>query len=70
MPDNTRFILRQIELCIELARSCNDREIGERLLMLAKAFAERAIETGAASCKLPDIPDWSSIVSERSGLKA
>jgi hypothetical protein len=41
------FIFEQTAKCVHLAEGCDDGEIAARLLDLAQAFADRALQQGA-----------------------
>jgi len=47
------FIIRQIEVCLSIAKQCHDPEIEGLLLKLARALAARALELGADPKTIP-----------------
>jgi hypothetical protein len=53
--EDIQFIVQQIETCLLLAQQCNDPEIADHLLVLARAFANRAIARGADPSLIPTL---------------
>lgn len=56
MPSSSRdvpFIIEQIAKCARLSKLCSDPEIAERLLVLARMFAQRALDLGADPDLIP-----------------
>lgn len=50
MPSSSQdipFIVEQIARCVRLSKRCSDPEIAEKLVALARTFAQRAVELGA-----------------------
>jgi hypothetical protein len=46
-PQDVPFIVEQTAKCVRLSKLCSDPEVAERLLALARMFAQRALELGA-----------------------
>jgi hypothetical protein len=52
-PQDVPFIIEQIAKCARLSRLCSDPEVAERLLELARMFAQRALDLGARPDLIP-----------------
>jgi hypothetical protein len=54
-PADIPFIARQIETCLRLAEECERPAVAAALRKLARAFAGRAVASGAEPDALPAI---------------
>lgn len=69
MPSSSQdvpFIVEQMAKCLRLSKLCNDPEIAEHLLELARAFAQRALTLGAHPDLVPaDLKSGLASATER-----
>ena len=67
-PQDVPFIIEQVAKCARLSRLCSDPGVAERLLELARMFAQRALDLGAHPDLIPaDLKRKVAGLAERGG---